>query len=56
MAVYESQQILLENADETISLLLGDLNLSELTPDQRVAIADWHKGIQQASNAMRFPE
>ena len=56
MAVYESQQILLENADETISLLLGDLNLSEVTPDERVAIQDWHKGIQQALKAMRFPE
>ena len=56
MAIYESQKNLLEGAEESISLLLGDLNLSELTPDERVAIQDWHKGIQQALKSVSFPE
>jgi hypothetical protein len=56
MAVYEAQAQLIESADAAIGLLLNDLDLSTLTPDQRVSIQDWHKGIQQASNAMRFPE
>ena len=56
MAIYEAQAQLIEAANGSIGLLLNDLDLSTLTPDQRVSIQDWHKGIQQASNAMRFPE
>ena len=56
MAIYESQAQLIEASNGAIGLLLNDLDLSALTPDQRVSIQDWHKGIQQASNAMRFPE
>ena len=56
MASYEAQAQLIEATDAAIGLLLNDLDLSTLTPDQRVSIQDWHKGIQQASNAMRFPE
>jgi hypothetical protein len=56
MAVFESQALLLEGAEESINLLLGDLDLSSLDPDQRVALQNWHKGIQQASTAIRCPE
>ena len=56
MAIYEAQAQLIEAANGSIGLLLNDLDLSTLTPDQRVSIQDWHKGIQQASNALRFPE
>jgi len=56
MAIYEAQGQLIESAEKAITLLLGDLELSSLTADQRVSIQDWHKGIQQASKAVRFPE
>jgi hypothetical protein len=55
MAIYESQKILLEGSNEAVNLLLGE-DLSSLTADQRVSIQDWHKGIQQAVNALSFPE
>jgi hypothetical protein len=56
MAVFESQALLLEGAEESVNLLLGDLDLSSLEPDQRVALQNWHKGIQQATKVIRCPE
>jgi hypothetical protein len=56
MAIFESQKILLQGSNEAINLLLGDLDLSALEADDRVAIQGWHKGIQQALNSLEFPQ
>ena len=56
LAVFESSATLLEGGEAAITQLLRDVDLSTLTPDQRVALQNWHKGIQQASTAIRCPE
>ena len=56
LAVFESSATLLEGSEEAINQLLLEMDLSSLTPDQRVALQNWHKGIQQATTVIRCPE
>jgi len=56
LAVFETQASLLEGSEEAINQLLLEVDLSSLTPDQRVALQNFHKGIQQASTVIRCPE
>jgi len=56
MAVFETQATLLEGSEEAVNQLLREVDLSTLAPDQRVALQNWHKGIQQATTVIRCPE
>ena len=53
LAVFETSASLLEGSEEAINQLLLEVDLSSLTPDQRVALQNWHKGIQQATTVIR---
>ena len=56
LTVFECGAQLLEQTEESFNLLINQINLDELTPDQKAAFQSWHKGIQQASTNIRCPE
>ena len=50
---YEALSMFAENGLETINVLVGSLDINELSEDERVALKDWHVAAQQSAKVIR---